>query len=170
MLWTEREWLTECGAPSFEKGSSKAKNLSAPFRGLCGSVVATPHTVRLWNFSPIPKWVQVTYTTPKFFRIFFEISSPKRLCESTCSSSNQSTKRMSKARYDAEHMPKTSFIGKKHSLKIYDQFALNTSCFWGSTGSNIARVLSCAISRKFWYFTKFLLRKNRIWNIPINHL
>ena len=57
MLWTEREWLTECSAPSFEKGSSKAKNLSAPFRGLCGGVVATSHTVRLWNFSPIPKWV-----------------------------------------------------------------------------------------------------------------
>ena len=26
-------------------------------------------------------------------------------------------------------------IGKKHALKKYDQFALNTSCFWGSTGS-----------------------------------
>ena len=23
-------------------------------------------------------------------------------------------------------------IGKKHALKIYDQFALNTSCFWES--------------------------------------
>ena len=23
-------------------------------------------------------------------------------------------------------------IGKKHALKMYDQFALNTSCFWGS--------------------------------------
>ena len=31
------------------------------------------------------------------------------------------------------------FIGKKHALKIYDQFTLklNTSCFWGSTRSNI---------------------------------
>ena len=27
--------------------------------------------------------------------------------------------------------------GKKHALKIYDQFALNTSCFWRSAGSNI---------------------------------
>ena len=32
-------------------------------------------------------------------------------------------------------------IGKKHALKIYDQFALNTSCFWGSTGSNITSVM-----------------------------
>ena len=31
----------------------------------------------------------------------------------------------------------SSSIGKKHALKKYDQFALNTSCFWGSTGSNI---------------------------------
>ena len=28
-------------------------------------------------------------------------------------------------------------IGKKHALKIYDQFALNASCFWRSAGSNI---------------------------------
>ena len=28
-------------------------------------------------------------------------------------------------------------IGKKHALEIYDQFALNTSCFWESTRSNI---------------------------------
>ena len=27
--------------------------------------------------------------------------------------------------------------GKKYALKKYDQFTLNTSCFWGSTGSNI---------------------------------
>ena len=27
-------------------------------------------------------------------------------------------------------------IGKKHALKKYDQFALNTSCFWRSTGSH----------------------------------
>ena len=27
--------------------------------------------------------------------------------------------------------------GKKHALKKYDQFALNTGCFWGSTASNI---------------------------------
>ena len=32
-------------------------------------------------------------------------------------------------------------IGKKHALKKYDQFALNTSCFY----------LSCAISRNFCY-------------------
>ena len=25
-------------------------------------------------------------------------------------------------------------IGKKHALKKHDHFALNTSCFWGSTG------------------------------------
>ena len=31
---------------------------------------------------------------------------------------------------------KTVDIGKKHALKKYDQFALNTGCFWGSTGSN----------------------------------
>ena len=32
-------------------------------------------------------------------------------------------------------------IGKKLALKKYNQFALNTSCFWGSTGSNITLVL-----------------------------
>ena len=32
-------------------------------------------------------------------------------------------------------------IGKKHALKIYEQFALNTSCFWRSIRSNISRVL-----------------------------
>ena len=33
-------------------------------------------------------------------------------------------------------------IGKKHALKKYDQFALSTSCFWGSTtGSNITPVV-----------------------------
>ena len=32
-------------------------------------------------------------------------------------------------------------IGKKHALKKYDQFALNTSCFWRSTGSNITTVV-----------------------------
>ena len=40
-------------------------------------------------------------------------------------------------------------IGKKHALKKYDQFALNTSCFRGSTGSNITP--SCAISPNFCY-------------------
>ena len=33
------------------------------------------------------------------------------------------------------------FIGKKHALKKYDQFTLNTSCFWGRTGSNITPVV-----------------------------
>ena len=32
-------------------------------------------------------------------------------------------------------------IGKKHALKIYDQFAINTSCFYPS----------CAISRNFCF-------------------
>ena len=41
-------------------------------------------------------------------------------------------------------------IGKKHALKKYDQFTLNTSCFWGSTGSN-TYYPSCAISRNFCY-------------------
>ena len=31
--------------------------------------------------------------------------------------------------------------GKKHALKKYDQFALNTSCFWGSCRSNITPVV-----------------------------
>ena len=31
-------------------------------------------------------------------------------------------------------------IGKKHALKKFDQFALNTSCFWGCTRSNITPV------------------------------
>ena len=33
-------------------------------------------------------------------------------------------------------------IGKNHALKKYDQFALHTSCFGGSTESNIAVVIS----------------------------
>ena len=32
-------------------------------------------------------------------------------------------------------------IGENHALKKYDQFALNTSCFWGSTGSNITPIV-----------------------------
>ena len=32
-------------------------------------------------------------------------------------------------------------IGKKHALKKYDQFSLNTSCFWRSTGSNITPIV-----------------------------
>ena len=42
-------------------------------------------------------------------------------------------------------------IGKKYALKKYDQFALNTSCLWGSTGSNITPVV-CNLM-------KFLLQK-----------
>ena len=34
-------------------------------------------------------------------------------------------------------MPSWASVGKKHALKKYDQFALNTSCFGGSSGSNI---------------------------------
>ena len=41
-------------------------------------------------------------------------------------------------------------IGKiKHALKKYDQFALNTSCFWGKY--RIKYCPSCAISRNFSY-------------------
>ena len=32
-------------------------------------------------------------------------------------------------------------IGKKHALKKYDKFALNTSCFWGIARSNITPVV-----------------------------
>ena len=32
-------------------------------------------------------------------------------------------------------------IGKKHALKKYDHFALNTSCFWGNARSNITPVV-----------------------------
>ena len=40
--------------------------------------------------------------------------------------------------------------GVKHALKKYDQFALNTSCFWGNTGSNITPVVQ---------FQEFFARK-----------
>ena len=44
----------------------------------------------------------------------------------------------------AVEQPEPAMKGKKHALKKYDYFALNTtSCFWGST--------SCAISRNFCY-------------------
>ena len=42
-------------------------------------------------------------------------------------------------RNELSEMVKT--IGKKHAFKKYDQFALNTSCFWGSTGSNITPIV-----------------------------
>ena len=32
-------------------------------------------------------------------------------------------------------------LGKKHALKKYDQFTLNSNSFWGSTGSNIIPVV-----------------------------
>ena len=34
-----------------------------------------------------------------------------------------------------------SVIGKKHACKKYDQFVISTSCFWGSTGSNITTIV-----------------------------
>ena len=37
--------------------------------------------------------------------------------------------------------PWDNLIGKKHALKKYDQFFLNTSCFWGNTRSNITPVV-----------------------------
>ena len=42
-------------------------------------------------------------------------------------------------------------VGRKHALKKYDQFALNTSCFWASTRSNIIPVMC--------NFMRFLLQK-----------
>ena len=43
-------------------------------------------------------------------------------------------------------------IGKKYALKKYDQFALDNSCFWGSTGSSITPSQLCS-------FTNFLVTK-----------
>ena len=50
-------------------------------------------------------------------------------------------------------------IGKKHALKKYDQFALNTCCFWGSTRSNITsgvqfhQIIDCTrIMNKLIYY------------------
>ena len=42
---------------------------------------------------------------------------------------------------DGEESVCVGSIGKKHALKVYDQFTLNTSYFWGSTGSNITPVV-----------------------------
>ena len=42
--------------------------------------------------------------------------------------------------------------GKKHALNKYNQFALNTRCFWVSARSNI--IPSCVISQK--KFTKII--------------
>ena len=40
-----------------------------------------------------------------------------------------------------ESEEKIETIGNNHALKKYDQFALNTSCFWGNTRSNITPVV-----------------------------
>ena len=40
-----------------------------------------------------------------------------------------------------QRQPQPQPLGKKHALKKYDQFTLNTSCIWGSIYPN------CAISR-----------------------
>ena len=41
-----------------------------------------------------------------------------------------------------------TYIGKKHALKIHDQFTLNTSCFWEFADQ------ICAISRNFCFKKK----------------
>ena len=51
--------------------------------------------------------------------------------------------------YHGSLLARSESIGKKYALKKYDQFALNTSCFWGSTRSKISP--SCAISPNFCY-------------------
>ena len=48
---------------------------------------------------------------------------------------------------------RNQFIGKKHAITKYDQFALNTSCFCGTTGSNITPQLCCT------NFTKIFVTK-----------
>ena len=45
-----------------------------------------------------------------------------------------------------------SSIGKKHALKIYDQFSPNTSCFWGKYRNDQMLPQLCN-------FTKFMLQK-----------
>ena len=46
-----------------------------------------------------------------------------------------------KQKYETKVKTLKETIGKNHALKRYYQFAaLNTSCFWGSTGSNITPV------------------------------
>ena len=57
-----------------------------------------------------------------------------------------------KREYDLNFNLPSVFIGKKHALKKYDQFTLNTSCFCGSTGIRIKYYPSCcAISRNFCF-------------------
>ena len=59
----------------------------------------------------------------------------------------------------------TETIGKKHASKKYDQFALNTSCFWGITGSNITPIVyfhknfaTKMVMNKFSYSLLLLLK------------
>ena len=65
------------------------------------------------------------------------------------------------------------FIGnkKKHAFKKYDQFALNTSCFWGSTTSNINPVVQfheifvTKIMYKLFHYIILLLLKQKFREI-----
>ena len=42
---------------------------------------------------------------------------------------------------ESENTSREIDIGKKYAFKRVDPFTLNTSCFWGSTGSNITPVV-----------------------------
>ena len=42
---------------------------------------------------------------------------------------------------EVNHFLEKRAIGKKHALKKYDQFTINTSCFWGSTRTNVTLVV-----------------------------
>ena len=55
------------------------------------------------------------------------------------------------------HVSDVDCIGKKHALKIHDQFTLNTSCFGGISGSNITLLCN---------FTKFLF-KNKEYDVIV---
>ena len=50
-------------------------------------------------------------------------------------------KAVTKSNEENEKLSPEEDIGKKHALKKYDQFPLNTSCFLGSTGSDINPVV-----------------------------
>ena len=53
-------------------------------------------------------------------------------------------------------IPKPTALGKKYALKRYDQFALNTSCFYGST----SQILQLHPNIKFnEFFVKFFFLK-----------
>ena len=56
-------------------------------------------------------------------------------------SSNLISTRYSDSEITAIAFEHCDSIGKKHALKKYAQFALNTSCFWESTGSTITPVV-----------------------------